>query len=303
MRKYTKIFCFIAFLFLAFTCKNADAKRETILEGETTVIADETLAPIVDDQVQVFESLYNAKINIEPKSEAEAIQSLVNDSSRIAVLARKLTGDEIKVFQKRKLVPKVTPFAKDAIALITNRNNKDTLIALQEVIDFMQGKGSTKFKGVVFDNPNSSTARYITSLAELENLPEKGVFSFKTNNEVIKYVAENEGMIGVVGVNYIYQPMPGMNPFMDKISVLSVKNTNDNMYYAPTQNSIAEGKYPLARDLYIVNCQGYSGLGMGFASFIAGETGQRIVLKSGLVPIRVPSRKILIRNHINNDKK
>jgi hypothetical protein len=31
---------------------------------------------------------------------------------------------------------------------------------------------------------------------------------------------------------------------------------------------IAEGKYPLARDLYIVNCQGYSGLGMGFAHLL-----------------------------------
>jgi hypothetical protein len=36
------------------------------------------------------------------------------------------------------------------------------------------------------------------------------------------------------------------------------------------QNNIAEGTYPLARDLYIINCQGYSGLGMGFPSFVAG---------------------------------
>ena len=109
-------------------------------------------------------------------------------------------------------------------------------------------------------------------------------------------------MIGVVGLNYIYEPSPEMQAYTKKINVLSVKNKTDNQYYSPTQNDIAEGKYPLARDLFLVNCQGYSGLGMGFASFIAGETGQRIILKSGLVPTRVPSRKILIRNQINNDK-
>jgi phosphate transport system substrate-binding protein len=41
---------------------------------------------------------------------------------------------------------------------------------------------------------------------------------------------------------------------------------------------------------------------MGFASFLGGERGQRIILKSGLVPERVPSRKIMIRNKITKDK-
>jgi phosphate transport system substrate-binding protein len=52
--------------------------------------------------------------------------------------------------------------------------------------------------------------------------------------------------------------------------------------------------------LYIINCQGYDGLGIGFASFIAGETGQRIILKSGLAPMREPSRNISIRNKIES---
>ena len=68
------------------------------------------------------------------------------------------------------------------------------------------------------------------------------------------------------------------------------------------KNNIAEGKYPLARDLYIVNGQGYSGLGMGFSSFVAGDIGQRIILKSGLLPAKIPSRRITIRTGINNKK-
>jgi len=41
---------------------------------------------------------------------------------------------------------------------------------------------------------------------------------------------------------------------------------------------------------------------MGFGSFIAGDIGQRIVLKSGLMPVRTPGRKLKIRNEIINDK-
>jgi phosphate transport system substrate-binding protein len=59
----------------------------------------------------------------------------------------------------------------------------------------------------------------------------------------------------------------------------------------------------LARDLYIINCQGYSGLGMGFASFVAGDIGQRIILKSGLLPIRTPGRKLVLLQIIKKKKK
>jgi phosphate transport system substrate-binding protein len=79
------------------------------------------------------------------------------------------------------------------------------------------------------------------------------------------------------------------------VNVLAVKNLSGGSYYMPSQNNIAEGKYPLARDLYIINGQGFTGLGMGFASFVAGDIGQRIILKSGLLPERIPGRKINIR--------
>jgi phosphate transport system substrate-binding protein len=85
------------------------------------------------------------------------------------------------------------------------------------------------------------------------------------------------------------------------INVL-IKGLN-NIAILPSQNNIAEGTYPLARDLYIINCQGYSGLGMGFASFVAGDIGQRIILKSGLLPVRMPGRNIIIKIQLILKKK
>ena len=305
MSKHIKLLFFVFLAFGIITCNKKDeSPKETMLKGTMTILVDETLVPIVEDQIQIFQSQYpEAKITIESKSEAEVIRALVKDSSRIAILARPLNAAEAKVFDNKKIIPRVTLFAKDAIALIINKNNKDTLIALQDVIEFMKGKSQPKFKGLVFDNPNSSTARYITELAGLKSLPATGVFSFKTNNEVIQYVAQNDGMIGVVGINYIVEPKASMQQYLDKIMVMGVKDSTDGQYYSPTQNDVAEGKYPLARDLYVVNCQGFAGLGMGFSSFVNSETGQRIILKSGLVPVKVPSRKIRVRNQINNDKK
>ena len=87
--------------------KNSD---ETILKGSTSVLVDETLLPIVASQVEVFESLYEAKIKINAKSEAETILALTKDTSKIAILSRKLYAEEEKVFASKKITPRTTYF-------------------------------------------------------------------------------------------------------------------------------------------------------------------------------------------------
>jgi phosphate transport system substrate-binding protein len=300
MRRINSVFVlfFIGVLFVMCNKKekvSPNTNNESILKGSATILVDETLTPIIEDQVAVFESNYDAKINIISKSEAEVVISLLKEKSTIVVLSRNLTVEENKIFEQKKIIPKITKFATDAIALISNKSIKDTLIDLRSVIEFMQGKQSSFIKGLVFDNPNSSTVRYMNDLAGIKAIPEKGVYSFKTNQEVIKFVSQNEGMIGVLGVNWLSQPLPAMQEYVDKVNVLGVKGLSGVNYYTPSQNNIAEGKYPLARDLYIINGQGYTGLGMGFASFVSGDIGQRIILKAGLLPVRIPGRKINIR--------
>ena len=306
MFKYGKIVGLVVFVFLFAMCNQKsknEADNETILKGSIDITVDETIKPIVEDVVAVFEgTYYDAKISLKPKSEAELINDLLNQKAKVAVTTRDLTQEEKTRFEKSKINPRVTPFATDAIAFVTNKSNNDTLIALKTVIDFLQGKSDSGIKGLVFDNPNSSTVRYMKELAKVKDIPSKNVFSFKTNNEVIKFVSENDGMIGVVGVNWLYQPSPDMLGLVKKINVMSVKGLNGGGFYSPTQNDLGEKKYPLARDLFIINCQGYTGLGMGFASFISGDIGQRIVLKSGLLPVRTPGRNLKIRSQIIKDK-
>jgi phosphate transport system substrate-binding protein len=305
MNKLTKTivgFTLLTLLFV-FSCQKKNTEKiDTILEGKATVYVDESILPIIEDEQAVFETEYKAKLILVPKSENEIINALLNDTAKIAIMARTLSDKELKAFQAKKTNPRITPFAKDAVAFIKNKTANDSLVALQDIIDFLKGKAVPTIKGLVFDNANSSTVRYISALSGVDVASQKNVFSLKTNQEVIKYVADNNGMVGVIGLNWIYQPPLDLQKDVDKINVLGVKDINKTDYIFPTQDNLASGKYPLARDLYIINCQGYSGLGMGFGSFLTGERGQRIILKSGLLPVRTPSRKIVIRNTITKDK-
>lgn len=286
-----------------FSCnkKKSEENKDTILTGSVTILVDETVLPIIEDQVMVFESQYNAKINLVAKSETEIVKLLSEGKSDLAILTRELSAGEGYYFVKKKIKPKVTALATDGIAFISGKSNEGVKIDLNEVKAFMKGENQ-KFSGLVFDNSNSSTVKYFKDLAKIQNLDAKNIFSFKTNNEVIKYVAEHPQTIGVVGVNWLSQPMPDFKPTVDKVSILEVKADNGT-FAKPTQDLIASGIYPVTREIKMLNYQGYSGLGMGFASFVAGEIGQRIILKSGLVPIRMPGRNIIIRKEIEKKNK
>ena len=303
MKKYSVVLfiAFIAVTAFIISCNNSN-NQETILKGKVAILVDESIQPIVEDIQAVFESKYDATLTLLPKSEKEAILDLANDKAKVIVLSRRLNAEENKIFQQKKIVPRATVFATDAIAFIKNKATNDTILALSDVLDFMKGKKNA-IKGLVFDNPNSSTVRYMDSLAGISEIPKEGVFSFNTNDEVIRYVEKNPGMIGVVGMNWLSQPKPTSQKIVDNLIVLSVKSIQGNAYVYPSQENIATKQYPLARDLFIINCQGYEGLGMGFSSFISGEIGQRIILKSGLAPIRVPSRKIITRSQIEKESK
>jgi len=279
--------------------------KQTIIEGTAAVLVDETVFSIMEDEVLVFENQYRAKINLVSQPESQVINSLLTGKANIVVLSRTLSTQEAKVFERKKITPRITKIAKDAIAFITNKAGNDTLIDLQEVINVMQGKPS-QIKALVFENPNSSTLRYMNELAGVKNGTKKNIYALQSHEAVLKYVSENKGAIGVVGLNLVVQPYPEWQKYTDNIEVMAVRNVkskpNSNLYYKPNQSNIGAGLYPLTRDLYMLNYQGTAGLGMGFASFVAGEIGQRIILKSGLLPERIPTRTITVRKEILNTK-
>src|SRR6187402_241341 len=182
MSRFYNYMILMSVVFIFFNCKkneNEGLNEESILKGKATIFVDETVTPIVEDEVMVFESKYDAKFSLVSKSESEVLNSLFDKKAEIVVIARDLTKKELKFFEQNKIVPKITKFAIDGIAFVSNKNSNDTLIALKDVIGFMKGDRSSKIKGLVFDNPNSSTVSYMNNLAGLNGLADKDVYTFK----------------------------------------------------------------------------------------------------------------------------
>lgn len=299
----------LAGIFLLFGCGgDPTTKQDTPTSGTINISVDESFQPIIESEISTFEGIYKyAHINAAYKPEGQVIRDLLNDSTKIAILSRELTAEEKAVFDKQNRVPRYTKIAIDAVALITNKENPDSLLTMEDLRKIFNGEvktwqdlGEKTSLGditIVFDNNNSSTARYVKDSLITGNALPPNTFASNSHEALIDYVEQNKNALGVIGVNWVSDfDDSTVVGFLNRIKVVGIsKNptpvtTED--YYQPYQAYIAQEVYPLRRFLYIISTEGRTGLGTGFASYVASDKGQRLILKSGLVPATMPVRVI-----------
>ncbi|RFZ92252.1 phosphate ABC transporter substrate-binding protein [Mucilaginibacter conchicola] len=279
---------------------NTNNKTKAPLDGFATgtakFSADESFSPIVEEELFVFKGIFTeAKPVITYKPETGVLDDLLNDKTRVAIIARQLDTTELGLLKRRELIPDVNKFAIDAVALIVNQASNDTTISVKEIKQMLNGKAKTD-KSIVFDNPNSSLVRYLKLLSGNQEFKQKNIYALSSNKEVIKYVSTHPNSIGITGFSWLNDPDQDYAEAVDKVKIVGVKDesskTSPNEYFKPSQTTLVQKTYPLSRPLYIIDCTGRKGLGAGFASFLASERGQRIILKSGLLPDSLPTREI-----------
>lgn len=261
---------------------------DTLGSGKMTISVDETYKPIIEEQLKVFDSSYpDADITVQYKSEAECIKDFMNDSVKFILITRELSANEKNVLEGKKVVATSLAVAKDAMAIIVNNTNPDSVLSKSQIKGILTGMYSKKYT-VVFDNQGSSTIRYVMdSLIPGEKLG-ANVFAAKGNDSVINYVANNPDAIGFVGVSSVsdFNDPEGL-AFIKNVKVVSVLNDKNLKDYLPYQAYIAPNQYQLTRNLYYIHRETYPGIATGFANFIAKERGQLIFKQARLFPLRM----------------
>ena len=306
------IFSFLL-LITCISCNTDTSKVEnTTTGGYTKVISDISFQPIIDTEEYTFESLYKyAKVDVKYKPEADVINDFMNDSVQTMIISRQLTTEEEKYLQDSKsYYPRTTKIAYDALAFIVNKENPDSLIRYDILKKIFTGEFSTwkqihetsklgQLK-IVFDNLKSANTRFIREKFAVKDSFPNYCFAVNTNQEVIKYVEKNINAIGIISVSWVSdRDDPQTMNFLKIIKVLHITSEIDPQgidYYGPYQAYIATLDYPFRREVYMICKETFAGLGSGFTQFIAGETGQRIILKSGIMPANMPIRLIQTKN-------
>ncbi len=298
-----------SFLLLNTGCSYDYKNTDGPTTGKLKIGIDDSYSLMMDSQIHTFESFYQyAKILPSFKPEADVIQDLMNDTVQAAIISRDLTDNEKAFFEAKHRIVKSTKIAVDGLAFIVNPENTDTVFSLNEIKKILFGeytlwnqidKAAKEIPiNVVFDNDRSCNARQISE-SLLDKKPfSKNTFAVKSNAEVIDYVNKNKNAIGVISVSWISDMHdPTSQEFLRKIKVVALSDKEKPTpadYKKPYQAWIYEKSYPLRRDVYFVKTGLQESLGSGFAAFVAGEKGQLIIHKMGMVAATAPIRTVKI---------
>jgi phosphate transport system substrate-binding protein len=268
------------------------AGDDTLTSGTIHISIDESFAPIMDSQLQVFLSQHpDAKIIAHYKPEAECMKDLLNDSIRMVITTRGLSEEEMIFYQDTlQFKPIFGRIASDAVAVILNNASKDSLFSVADIRAMLNGTSGYKYS-LVMDGVNAtSTVRFMID-SVLRGQPMNGKVVAASNSEgVINYVSGHPDAIGFIGVSWIGNHEDSIQlSFMEKVRIAALQCAKcpEQPYVRPYQANIATRRYPLHRGLYYILKENYPGLGKGFVNFLTHEKGQLIFRRGYLVPDRM----------------
>jgi phosphate transport system substrate-binding protein len=302
MKRAVSLNMVFIFLFFFISCKKEikDKWDDTLYSGLIRIACDANFKALMDAEIRVFEA-HNPTATIIPiyTNETEAIRLLTEDSVRFALTTRDLNLKEQAILKEHAMKARKYLIAFDGIALIINRTNTDSIIGLQDLKKILTGEitewpqlnpqsplGTIR---VIFDNKESGILRYsIDSIAKGEALS-SNLYALNNYLEVIERVAQLPNSIGLIGINAINDKNPSV--YQDKFRLMRISKEEQatvNNSYLPYAGDIAQENYPLWRPLYVILSDPKSGLSSGLSIFLANEIGQKIILKSGLLPVTDP---------------
>jgi phosphate transport system substrate-binding protein len=300
-------FLILAFLWISCT-PSQERKTDTSTSGVITILTDESFYPIVKAEVKAFENSYrDATIKIQCQPEDEAVMALLNNKAEMIFISRELTKEEKEFLKAKKVSIRTNKIATDAIALIVNKDYPDSLITVNQLKAVLSGNKNQwrqltpylpDLPGIIIDKGSSSNLGFVKNHLNLQT-DHANIMAAGSNLKVMNLLKENKTALGVIGANWISdEDDPELRSKLKGLKVLKVAPEDEKertKSYQPLQSYLGDGKYPLIRPVYIINKAVKAGLSAGFATFILSDHGQRIILKSGLLPSHMPGREIEIK--------
>ncbi len=276
------------FFFLIFSCSQPsenkkDEMPDTPTSGKLKVLCEEGFSLPMKQQVYTFQELYaNAKVEVNYVNEKQAIEGLYNDCCKVILISRNLSENEIKKFKAANIYPKQTCIAKNAIAFVVSLSAKDSVFSMQKIKTLLNGADT--MYNIVFDNENSGAAKFLKN-SVLQGKPfGKNCFSVKNTQELIKEVAV-KNVIGVMDYSWLSDKDETITKeILAKIRPLAISIEEKKEGFYPDQSNIETRNYPFCRYVHIIRRSADFTLGTGFIAFVAGQKGQLMILKEGLVP-------------------
>jgi phosphate transport system substrate-binding protein len=230
------------------------------------------------------------RVSVSGGGSGTGIAALINKTADIANASRKIKAEEQQNAEKNGVLPHEIEIARDAIGVIVNAKNPVQQLTLQQVSDIYSGKikswkevgGEDRPIVLLSRESNSGTHVYfLEQVVRLGNSKDKTLFSQDTlllpsSEGIIAEVRQNPNAIGYDGLGYI----------TSDVTTLAIAPKDGGEYVKPSVETVNNGKYPIARPLFMYTPGEPTGDVKTYLDWILGPDGQKIVGDLGFVPLQ-----------------
>ena len=237
------------------------------------------------------ESHDGVQISVTGGGSGTGIAALLNKTVDLANASRQIKEEEISKARENGADPVEFVVARDAIAVIVHPQNPVTELTLAQISDIYSGKITNWLEVGGEDRPivrlsretNSGTHVYfletVLRLGEKEN---KTLFSQNTlllpsSEGIINEVRQNPNAIGYDGLGYVPADL----------KVLAISKKLGEAFVRPSVETVNDGTYPIARDLYVYTAGQPTGAVKDYLDWMFSDEAQEIVAALGFVPVSI----------------
>jgi phosphate transport system substrate-binding protein len=253
-----------------------------------TVKGSDTMVHLVSDWAEEFmKQKPDIEVAVTGGGSGTGIAALINGTTDICAASREMKDNEKQRAKEKGKEAKEVIVARDGIAVIVNPKNPIKELDIQQLAQIYTGAytkwdrvGGNDKEILVFSRESSSGtyAFFQEHVLKNKDYTQKAKLMPATS-AIIESVSEDEDAIGYVGLGYALAAK-------DKVKIIGVKADANSPAVEPSEETVINGKYPIARPLYLYISTKASADITAFVDFCLSGAGQEIVKKEGYVTIK-----------------
>ncbi|MGD8813343.1 MAG: PstS family phosphate ABC transporter substrate-binding protein [Anaerolineales bacterium] len=230
------------------------------------------------------------RISVTGGGSGTGIAALINGTVDIANASRQIKPEERSLAEANGITPIEFVVARDAIAVVVNPSNPIDQLSIQQISDIYSGKISNwrevggEDRPIVRLSRETNSGTHVYFLEEVLRQGDKNDTTLFARNTLLMpssegisaEIRQNPNAIGYDGLGYVTEGM----------KVVAVSQNPEGPFVMPSADTVNNGSYPIARELYMYTAGEPSGAVLAYIDWILGSQAQTIVVDLGFVPSR-----------------
>jgi phosphate transport system substrate-binding protein len=293
MKRYSTLVIFLIMILLTGCRTSSDSPGNTSNTTKTQTIENkgsDTIVNLALAWAEAYQTIHpEVRISVTGGGSGTGIAALINGTVDIANASRKIKLEEVEAAQANGSNPIEFVIARDAIAVIVNPENPVDQLTIQQISDIYSGKINNWLEVGGEDRPivrlsretNSGTHVYfLEQVLRMGDKENKTLFSTDTllmpsSEGIGAEIRQNPNAIGYDGLGYVTEHM----------KVIAIGEKPGGSYILPSAETVNNGQYPIARDLYMYTNGEPTGIIETYLEWILSPEAQTIVSELGFVPV------------------